>query len=321
MTSSVEITAPSRLHFGMFSFGHTDRPQFGGVGVMIDRPGLRVSVRPAKQLSASGPLAERALDFARRWEQASELDLPLRCHIEIENAPPQHVGLGVGTQLGMSIAAGLCDLHSREQPNAVSLAMRVGRGLRSAVGIYGFQQGGLIVERGKLPGEPISPLVARCEVPSAWRFVLLRPELPGGLSGGDEQRAFASLPPVPLEVTDELWREVNAQMLPALQAANFQLFSEAVLRFGKVAGECFSSVQGGPYNGPVLHELVEKVRELGVAGVGQSSWGPTLFCLLPSQADAEQFVPDFQNLLGDVRVHCTIAGPCNCGATTIMRTS
>ena len=49
------------------------------------------------------------------------------------------------------------------------LAQSVGRGLRSAVGTYGFVHGGMIAERGKLPGEVISPLDARVVLPEDWR--------------------------------------------------------------------------------------------------------------------------------------------------------
>ena len=42
---TVLITAPSRLHFGMLSFGHAEERQFGGVGAMIDAPGLRLPAR------------------------------------------------------------------------------------------------------------------------------------------------------------------------------------------------------------------------------------------------------------------------------------
>ena len=62
----LRVTTGSRLHFGMFSFGRPDVRQFGGIGAMIARPGIRLAVRPAERLEAVGPLAERTLAFARR---------------------------------------------------------------------------------------------------------------------------------------------------------------------------------------------------------------------------------------------------------------
>jgi predicted sugar kinase len=34
---------------------------------------------------------------------------------------------------------------------------------------------------------------------------------------------------------------------------------------------------------------VEWLKDLGAHGIGQSSWGPTLFCIFETQADAERF--------------------------------
>src|SRR5262245_10254798 len=106
MTHPVHVRAPVRLHFGLFGFGRTSGPQWGGVGVMVEPPTVDVTIEPATEFSVSGSLAERAGQFARsalrEWQRSS----PPACHIHVES-PPEHAGLGVGTQLGLSIAAGL----------------------------------------------------------------------------------------------------------------------------------------------------------------------------------------------------------------------
>ena len=83
-------------------------------------------------------------------------------------------------------------------------------------------------------------------------------------------------------------------MIPALTQEDWRAFGESVYRYGYRAGDCFASVQGGPYNGPRLTALVEEIRALGIPGVGQSSWGPTLFCIVPDSATAESFVQELQ---------------------------
>jgi hypothetical protein len=60
---SVSVTAPSRLHFGLWSLASAAGRQFGGVGAMIDEPGIRLVINPAAELSATGPLAGRALEL------------------------------------------------------------------------------------------------------------------------------------------------------------------------------------------------------------------------------------------------------------------
>ena len=318
----VEVVAPCRLHFGLLSFGRFCGRQFGGAGVMVDGPAVRLSVTAADQLQTAGPLADRARDFACRWAEyagfTADPSSALACRIDIQSAASEHSGLGVGTQLALSVAAALTTWFERPPLPPAELAQSVGRGRRSAIGTYGFAAGGLIVERGRLPGEPISPLECRVPVPDAWRFVLIQPRTDAGLSGAAEQTAFDQLPPVPDEVTAELQDELYLRMLPAVKAADFAQFSDSVYRYGRLAGLCFAPVQGGPYNGPRLARIVDLVRDLGVSGVGQSSWGPTLFALLPGEEQAQEFNARLTAVLkaqpGDHEVQLSIARPNNCGA-------
>jgi beta-RFAP synthase len=235
------------------------------------------------------------------------------CRIEVTASPPEHVGLGVGTQLGLSVAAGLAAFVDRPQRSPLDLAASVGRGKRSAVGTYGFAHGGLIVERGKLPDEPLAPLDFRAEVPPDWRFVLIRPRARSGLSGAAEQHAFDRLPPVPADVTQRLIEELRLELIPAISQGDFRRLSESLYRFGTTAGNCFAARQGGPFNGPELTQLVERIRSLGVVGVGQSSWGPTLFALLSDSQQAAAFTDELQRQSREP-LDIVVTPPSNSGA-------
>jgi len=313
----VTVTAPNRLHFGLWSLGNAGGRQFGGLGVMIDKPGLRLVIRPAPELNATGPLADRAEEFAHRWAIYHHRASP-ECHIEVVAAPPDHVGLGTGTQLALSVAAGLNELHELSVETPQELAESVGRGMRSAVGTYGFLFGGLIVEQGKLPAEPISPLEFRLDLPAAWRFVLIRPLGLTGLAGEDEAEAIGTLPAVPPAMTDELIALAHDELVPAAAMGEFDAFAECIYRYGRRAGEIFAARQGGPYNGPVLAALVAQIRELGFAGVGQSSWGPTLFAGAQSQAEAEGLANALRSSIGANELEITIAAPSRNGARIEM---
>jgi beta-ribofuranosylaminobenzene 5'-phosphate synthase len=308
----VSVTAPSRLHFGLWSLAGSSR-QFGGVGVMVDQPGLQLAIHPAATLSATGPLATRVLEFALRWAAFHERPEP-QCSIEILSAPPDHIGLGTGTQLALAVGAGLCELHEIEIESPQSLGASVGRGLRSAVGTYGFLYGGLIVEQGKLPSESISPLDCRFDLLASWRFVLARPLGVTGLAGEDEAAAIGVLPAIPGAVTRELMAIAYDQLSPAAVTRDFAAFAESTYRYGRLAGEIFAPRQGGPYNGPVLAALVQRIRDLGFAGVGQSSWGPTVFAACPSQAEAERLVAALQLGAGQGTLETIVASPCRHGA-------
>lgn len=310
----VEVTAPSRLHFGLLSFGQPGQRQFGGVGAMIDEPGLRLRITAHPKFVVSGALQERTREFASAISRRLGLEAPPACLIDVLSAPADHVGLGTGTQLALSIAAGLIELLGRAPASPAELAVLTGRAERSAVGTYGFVRGGLLLEEGKRMGEAISPSVQRVELPSAWRFVLIIPEGQRGLAGEQERSAFRELPPVAVETSRQLYVEAAEHLLPAARAADFAAFGESLYRYGYQAGMCFAPRQGGPFAGERIAQLVQTLRASGVRGVGQSSWGPTVFALCEND-DAARLLCDqwAVNLAGGDRV--MIARPNNCGAT------
>lgn len=311
---AVQVRAPCRLHFGLLRFGDPKQRQYGGVGVMIRRPNVTLRIEKSDEFSVSGPLGERVTAFARSWTAYRQLEALPRCRVAIEEAPRQHTGLGVGTQLGLAVAAGLDTFLGNPPAPLWQLAQSVRRGLRSAVGTYGFAHGGLVAECGRFPDDAISPIDKRVELPDSWRFVLVCPRNLQGLSGKAEQEAFASLPAVSHSVFQRLWEELHDRLLPAAGARQFDDFSESVYEFGRQAGLCFATVQGGPYNGTRLASLVETIRNLGVRGVGQSSWGPTIFALCRHQDHAKELIDrlDGAGQLDDTDVWIT--STCNEGA-------
>ncbi|MEX2310591.1 MAG: hypothetical protein WD738_23695 [Pirellulales bacterium] len=313
MTRSVQVRAPCRLHFGMFSFGQADRPQFGGVGVMVDPPAIEVTITPSGRFSVSGALPNRVEQFAKSAIEYWRLHELPACEIAVRS-PPDHVGLGVGTQLGLAVAAGLRKFLALTELPIDELASSVGRGARSAVGTYGFRHGGLIVDRGKRTGDRLGMLARRVALPETWQILLVRPPAARGLAGDYEADAFARLPPVPPEVTRALWQITESEMLPAIENEDCTAFGEAVYRFGRVAGECFAAVQGGPFANHQIARVVESIRAYGVPGVGQSSWGPTVFAFTGNEAEAQALSEWLREKLGVAESDIIVARPNNSGA-------
>ncbi len=282
----VKVHTPARLHFGLLSFGGQGRT-YGGTGVMIDQPAIQLGAAPAKEFSIDGPSAERIRHFAEAWSKYYQRDLPA-CQVTVIECPTSHTGLGTGTQLGLATATLLNRIAHHAPTELAELAQSVGRCRRSAVGTYGFALGGLVVEHGKEADEPISPLATRVDLPADWCFVLARPLGSTGLAGAEEISAFGALPAVPDLITRELRGIIEQQMLPAARSQDFAQFARALYHYGHQSGSCFASLQGGPYNGPIIDQLVRHIRTLGVEGVGQSSWGPTVYALVADQQQAAE---------------------------------
>lgn len=285
----VEISAPARLHFGLLSFGHSGQRQFGGVGVMLAGPRMRLAVEsePTGEFVVRyGRFARRIGELARRWS-LHRLGRPMpRCRLALVEEIAPHVGLGSGTQLGLAVAKGLERFHGFDAAEPAGLAESVGRGLRSAVGTYGFFRGGLIAESGRLPGERLAPLEHRVELPAAWRFLLVRPDAPPGVSGDREQAIFNGIDPVPPGITDRLQNILQESLIPAAKSGDFEQFSQAIQAYGDFAGSCFAKWQYGTFANPQVAALVQFIRSVGTIGVGQSSWGPTVFALTRDEASA-----------------------------------
>jgi beta-RFAP synthase len=328
----IRVRTGSRLHFGLFAPPPGDGPaapwpnslgeavlparHFGGVGLMVQAPGLELAAAPAANWSAEGPLAERALAFAHQFARSLPVAFPHR--LVVVRCAPEHAGLGTGTQLGLAVARALAEGHGLDL-SAAELAQRVGRGRRSALGVHGFAQGGFLVEAGKRAGEAVAPLAARRDFPEAWRVVLVLPPWGQGLHGPAEGRALEGLHERawPLAQTDALCRLALLGMLPALAEGDLRGFGEALYDFNRRVGEAFRPVQGGTYTHPRAAEVVAFVRQQGVAGVGQSSWGPALFAVV---GDAERAADLRRRLcerfgLADTEVLLTEA--CNRGAEIV----
>ncbi len=284
---TVRVTAPARLHLGMFDLSGSLGRLFGGLGVAISKPAVMIEASPGNKLSAEGPDAERALEFARRYLTAT--GLTTGAHLRIEQAIPSHVGLGSGTKLGLTVAQALATLYDQpDEPYA--LARAVGRGERSAVGLWTFAQGGLVVEGGHRPELEIpAPLLMRHPMPADWYCLVAIPDQITGLSGRAEVTAFEQLA-VTAEQAAKIAHVVLMSLLPALVEHQLSEFGTALTRLQKLVGDCFSPVQGGRFSNSRSAELIDAFLRRGAAGAGQSSWGPTVYALVANEDQGRHLV-------------------------------
>lgn len=291
----VRVSTPSRLHFGLLRVHESPTLSYGGLGMMIDQPRVELEAATADAWRSCGPDADRAEKSARKAVDALPgASKPRAMRLRVTASIPPHRGLGAGTQLALAAAAAVRRLAGLPPGTAAELAAMVDRGRRSAVGSHGFVHGGLIWERGRAVGETLAELTARVVVPGDWRIVLVAPRCAQGLCGGVEHSAFAALPQVPEAVTNRLLLLAEEQILPAADGRDLAAFGEAVYEYGRISGQCFAAIQGGPFASPAVEQCVEAIRHAGVRGVGQSSWGPTVFAITEDHAAARDLVARLQ---------------------------
>ena len=280
----VLVEAPARLHMGFLDLGGSLGRKFGGIGVGINEIVTRLTLEHTRELEVAGPDAARARKAAQALSTALGRPLPARIHIE--TAIPHHAGLGSGTQMALAVGLGLSRLHGLGL-NVVDVAATIGRGARSGIGIAVFDQGGLVVDAGRGERTRIPPVIARLAMPADWRFLIVLDHNDQGLHGAQEIQAFRELPVFPVEEAARLCHLLLMRGLPAVVEEDIEAFGEVIAALQAAVGDHFAPAQGGRFTSPRVSAALGLLSGRGAVGIGQSSWGPTGFCLVESRETAE----------------------------------
>lgn len=288
----VAVAAPGRLHLGFLDPSGSLGRRFGSLGLVIGGFETRLTLRRgfATRVSADGAAATLQAGQAREHlaalQTATGLDAPL--HLHLERVLPAHAGFGSGTQLALAIGRAFASLHEVDLSTA-ELARLLGRGRRSGIGIAAFDQGGLLLDGGPGADGSPAPLLARLALPPEWRVLLVLDEGRSGLSGETEKRAIEALPPFAQADAAAVCHEVLMRVMPGAATGKFDDFAAGLNRVQQLVGGHFAPAQGGSlFASPAVAAVCRWVASQAQCAVGQSSWGPTGFAILPSAAEAQR---------------------------------
>jgi len=296
--SPVRVDAPSRLHLGFLDPSGSLGRRFASLGMVIEGFDTCVEMQAAAQTGASvaahlgaslaGPAQERMTRYLLALQRATGRHTP--AHLRLHAAPPAHSGFGSGTQLALACGRAFCQFHGLDL-NTRQLAAMLGRGERSGVGLAGFDRGGLLLDGGPGSEGTVAPLISRIDFPEAWRVLLLLDDRIDGLSGKAERVAMERLPPFPRSLAADLCHQVLMRVLPGALEGVFEPFAEGVSTLQRLIGDYFAPAQGGSmYTSAAVGRALEWVRANHLAGIGQSSWGPTGFAIVRSADEAESIL-------------------------------
>jgi len=284
MTNEVEVVCTARLHMGFLDLNGSLGRRFGSIGLALDAPRTRLSLRRSATTRVHGPEQARAAGYL--GTMLERLELPGACELTIAETILAHGGLGSGTQLALAVAAAVRRLHGLAlDPRADARAL--GRGGRSGIGIGLFENGGLVVDGGCGPCDAPPPVLARLNMPEDWRILLVMDHTQRGLSGARETAAFKAMPKLPEAASARICRLVLMQALPAVAEADFGAFGAAITEVQAIVGDHFTPVQGGRFGSPRVGAAMAELAALGASGIGQSSWGPTGFAFVADEAAAQ----------------------------------
>src|SRR5258706_13706885 len=322
--SAVTVDAPARLHLGFLDPNASLGRAFGSVGLTIDERGTRITMRLAERMRIDGTRtdAERAR-IERYMEQlrAAWGDSPVA--IDVHRAPRAHTGLGSGTQLALAVGTAFARLLGHASTSA-EIARLLGRGMRSGIGILGFDHGGLLVDGGPRNTHDASgatatdtpPLLFRQPFPETWRILLVDDTTREGLHGDEERRGLASLAPFPQALAAHLCHLTLLRILPGIAESDFDAFADGITELQQTIGEYFAPVQGGVFSSPAVAAALEAGARRQTAGIGQTSWGPPGFAFIRSAEEAQHALAAAQEATrGRPGITCAIVTGRNRGAT------
>jgi beta-ribofuranosylaminobenzene 5'-phosphate synthase len=306
--SSLRIVAPAHLHIGNPDLSGDYGRLYGTLGFAIEEP----------KLILEASIGKRKCDCERRDARklfvilSQEYKCNLSMHIEKEI--PRHVGLGSTTPLYLAINQAfeiLC--NGNYNVDVKKIALKLGRGTISALGVYSYMYGGFLYDGGftiSRKGRMIPPLVFRTEVPKDIAIIVVVPEKPiKKIIKLKEKEAeiLERLPRMDPHFADKLSRIILMGILPYLLEKNWEEAGRNITRFNRLLGEYWSIEQGGVYCCPEVEEIIDVMLSQKALFAAQSSWGPTAYGAYPlSRArHVYQFVKRKLEELGGGRIWIT----------------
>ena len=313
MISSVSVIAPARLHMGFLDLSGSLGRQFGSIGVALNEPVTQLVISASdKKYIENKSVSKYLTIFCKAFDVSDALN------IAIVETIPEHIGLGSGTQMALAIGAGLNAFYDLKL-SVRDIAAVMDRGLRSGIGIGVFEQGGFVVDGGRGKNTITPPMLAHFDVPENWRIILVFDKRGQGLHGQQEIQAFKTLPPFPRSEVERLSYLLLMQALPAIAEKDLARFGDVITELQRAVGEHFSPAQGGIFSSGDVAESMNWLANRGAVAVGQTSWGPTGFCLVENAEIAENLIQSAQASFSKTSLIFSVVSARNCGGEVSIR--
>ncbi|MEM1825936.1 MAG: hypothetical protein QXX35_04180 [Desulfurococcaceae archaeon] len=299
---NIFIKTPSRLHLGFYNFNR-ENIAYGGIGLAIDNPNIELIISKNNRLEIVNETNIELNDVVEKIVNTLEIS---GFKLIVKSAIPRHIGLGSTTQLLLAISYGLSKLYGLKY-SVRELAVKLGRGYVSGIGISVFEKGGLIIDSGRRLDNNILrevetihdlPLpIARYSLPRKWFFILITPRVSKRISDEFEKQFLEK----PLKIDDNLQCKLYAtlllELIPSVIRRDIVGFGKALSKIQYITGEYFSKYQYGLFCCRESEEAVNIMLSKGVYGVGQSSWGPTVYGLVDNYSRALKILRETLNEL------------------------
>ena len=286
--SSCTVVAPTRLHVGLIDCSDATPRRFGGVGIALAEPDVRLRVTggASRHSEVVGLCEDEDLAQAVLAAVIAVTREDPAVFVEFERLPPRHVGLGTGTASRLAAAAGAAHIAGVDIPVG-ELALLCGRGGTSGIGVNAFATGGVIFDGGHVvekdePFAPsryqipsrVPPVVTRLTLPPQWEISLLCPwgEI---MTGKDELRFFQHELPIPALESLQTLGYLYHGVAPAVLEGDFGGLASALRQIHSVG---FKKRELARQSDEV-RKLLSQLHATETVAAGMSSLGPLIYAI------------------------------------------
>ncbi len=281
---NARVIVGGRLHFGFRNLCLNEKYIYGGVGMAIENPKISLVAETADRIICED---DRLTMYA---EKAVEMLGVKGVKIQIEEEIPEHIGLGSGTQMALSVYTAVSRVYCIDS-NIREISPKLGRGKRSGIGVSAFEKGGFCIDEGhknapghveslkygewKIPAERYTS-----KIPEEWSFVVAMIEAIPGYSGEMEENLIRKVMlNAKNEIANKIDNVITNKLLPSIDRSDCKGFGSAISEISWLNGLWYEKYQNGIYR-PPIGNIIEILQEDNrIFGMGQSSWGPSLYCI------------------------------------------
>lgn len=308
----MEIETSARLHLSLIDLNGLEGRLDGGIGITLEKPSLIMECTENDDTIVE--FNERISPQCKEVYESKILDATDRIKkylntsadysFTIKESYPIHHGLGLGTQLSLSVAKLISSMNDVEL-NAYDLAKIIQRGGTSGIGVHSFDNGGLIIDGGHkrsvkndyLPSSASKvsppPLLARYDFPEDWDIILVTPNISQGASGNEEVNIFQTYSPIKINDVERICYLTLMKLMPAIIEKDIESFGDSV---NKIQSIGFKKIERDLQDSRI-NRLLDDMGGLDIPCVGMSSFGPTCFGITDSLSN--DLIKELEDLTDD----------------------
>lgn len=296
----MEIETSARLHLSLIDLNGLEGRIDGGIGITLKDPLLSIECNETSDntkiefddnlnLLHKQIYEKKILDAYDKIKK--HLNITNNYHFKVNEMYPLHQGLGLGSQLALSVSKLVSSLNNINL-SSYELAEIIHRGGTSGIGVHSFDNGGLIIDGGHkksikqdyLPSSASKvsppPLIARYDFPKDWDIILVTPKISEGASGKKEVDIFQSYTPINIDDVQKICHLTLMKLMPSIVEKDLDCFGDAV---NKIQLLGFKKIERNLQDNKI-NELLVNMENMDIPCVGMSSFGPTCFGIVDTNS-------------------------------------